>query len=388
MTQPAPPAGPQAVWAANRLALDYAAEAKRLGPPPTPIVDIHAHINGHNAVHIYRRVMDLYGVARVYSQTQLAQAHAVRDALGDRVRFVAIPEYMAENRAHAFTQGFLDNLSVWRHEFGARMMKIWNAPRWRDFVAGTGLEHDLIDLDSPWRLRVADRAVELGMMLMAHIADPDTWFKTKYADSARYLTKDQHYERLERALERYPVPWMIAHMGGSPEDLSRLTGLLERHPKVVLDTSATKWMVRELGAHPRHELLAFLDRFRGRILFGSDIVTLDEHLVAHKDPRRFGAELSSSPHEAFELYASRYWALRTMWETDHQGQSNIADPDLMLVEPDRYDAMSAPPLVGRSLGRERLLALYADSAASTVQAWYDNRPFLPSAPHAPATHRP
>ncbi|MHC4590503.1 MAG: hypothetical protein ACYTAQ_14535 [Planctomycetota bacterium] len=41
--------------------------------------------------------------------------------------------------------------------------------------------------------------------------------------------------------------------------------------------------------------------------------------------------MASSPQEAFDLYASRYWALRTLFETDHVGPSPIADPDLALV---------------------------------------------------------
>ena len=79
---------------ANRFGLDYRAEARdRLGAPVCPIVDAHAHINGARAAQVYKEVCDLYGIERVYSQTQLAEADAVRAVLGDRIRFVAIPEY-------------------------------------------------------------------------------------------------------------------------------------------------------------------------------------------------------------------------------------------------------------------------------------------------------
>ncbi|MEM7623286.1 MAG: hypothetical protein AAF235_08785 [Planctomycetota bacterium] len=362
--------------AANRFAVDYREEAARFGPPPCPIVDGHLHVNGARASEIFGDVMDIFGVKHLMSQSQLSEAAAVRKALGDRISFVAIPEYSSEDRGRAFREGFLENLDVWHGEYGARMVKLWNAPRWRDFARGLGGEDDLIDLDSPWRRRIADRACELGMMMMAHIADPDTWFKTKYADASLYLTKDQHYEALERMLELYPVPWLIAHMGGSPEDLGRLTGLLDRYPRVVLDTSATKWMVRELSKHPRPDLVAFLERFRGRVVFGSDIVTGDEHLrPTNADTPRFGAQLASSEADAFDLYASRYWALRTMFETDYDGESNIADPDLALVEPDRYDAMSAPRLVGRSLPRAMLLDLYSGAFDATIGAWYETGSF-------------
>lgn len=368
-TTPAKTGGPTP---SNRLALDYELEAARLGPPPRPIIDAHAHINGPHAAAIWQRAASSYGVVRVYSQTQLADAPRVRAVLGDAIEFIAIPEYMSENREHAFTKGFVANLDRWHGEFGSRCVKFWAAPRLRDFAETMSDPEAIIPIDGAWRRRVADRAVELGMMLMAHIADPDTWFATKYKDAARYGTKAGQYEGLERMIEAYPVPWLLAHMGGWPEDLNFLSGLLERHPRAVLDTSATKWMVRELSRHPRADLLAFLQRYRGRILFGSDIVTSDEHLRP-TDPasERFGVHLASSQHEAFELYASRYWALRTLFETGYDGESPIADPDLAMVDPDRFDAMSAPRLIGKALPPDLLGVLYHDAATATLQAWFD-----------------
>lgn len=359
--------------AANRLGLDYETEARRLGPPVRPIIDAHAHINGVRAAAIWKRAAELYGVSRVYSQTQLAQAGEIRRVLGDGVEFIAIPEYMSDDREHAFTRGFLDNLDRWHGEFGARCVKFWAAPRLRDFSESMKDPESVVPIDGLWRRKVADRAVELGMMLMAHIADPDTWFATKYADASRYGTKAQQYEGLERMLEAYPVPWLIAHMGGWPEDLCFLSALLGRHPKIVLDTSATKWMVRELSKHPRDEFVGFLKKWEGRILFGSDIVTHDDHLE-RSDPgaQRFAVQLASSEDEAFELYASRYWAGRVMYETDYEGESNIADPDLEMVDPEHCDAMSAPMLRGRSVPGEMLRVLYGGAAEATMQAWFDS----------------
>lgn len=355
--------------AANRLGFDYRREARTtLGAPPVPIIDAHAHINGPAAAAIYKDVCALFGVERVFSQTQLAQAESVRAVLGDKIHFVAVPEYMAEDRKHAHTQGFLDGIRRW-HDLGARMVKFWCAPRGRDYGREMG-EPLITTLDHPWRRRQMELAADLGMAFMAHIADPDTWFATKYADADVYGTKAQQYEALERAAQAYPdVPWLLAHMGGSPEDLGFLDDLLTRYPGFVVDTSATKWMVRELSKRPREELLAFLRKFRGRVLFGSDIVTMDQHLSADDGPRGMGAGASGAD-EAFELYASRYWALRTLFETDYDGESPIADPDLALVEPERYDAMSAPALRGKALPREVLVDLYRTGAEGSVMRWY------------------
>jgi len=356
---------------ANRLGLDYRAESKKLGDPVVPIIDGHAHINGRRAAGVYKEVCDLYGVERVYSQTQLAQADEVKEVLGDRVRFVAIPEYMHEDRAWAFTEGFLENLEKW-HALGARMVKFWGAPRLREYAGAIGLPaEEIVPFDSSWRMKIADRAKELGMGLMVHVADPDTWFATKYRDASIYGTKKDQYESLHRLIERTGMTCLGAHMGGYPEDLGFLSVLLDRHPGLVLDTSATKWMIRELSKHPTDELVGFLEKYQGRVIFGSDIVTHDEHLFStDPDNPGFGNQLASSEREAFDLYASRYWALRTMLETDYRGESNIADPDLEMCDPDRYDAMSSPALHGHGLDESMLKVLYRGACEGTLDVWY------------------
>ena len=114
----------------------------------------------------------------------------------------------------------------------------------------------------------------LGMLFMAHIADPDTWFTTKYTDAARYGTKAQQYRPLERLGAEFTQPWIIAHMGGWPENLAFLDGLLTRRPNFYLDTSATEVdRARTLRA-PAPNCSRSLEKWR-RLLFGSDIVTMD-----------------------------------------------------------------------------------------------------------------
>jgi hypothetical protein len=122
-------------------------------------------------------------------------------------------------------------------------------------------------------------------------------------------------------------------------------------------------MVRELSRHPRQRLVDFLARHRGRVLFGSDIVTTDDHLAPAPDKTEMAAK-ASAPEDAFDLYASRYWALRTLWESDHDGPSPIADPDLALVHPDRHGPMDAPRLRGKRLPGDLLRSLYRDAAVA------------------------
>lgn len=338
-------------------------------PAPAPITDIHLHINGPTACRVYDEVSRLFGIRKVLSQTRLSDAPVVREALGDRVSFVANPNWSQPDKARAFREDFLDHMRIWRRDFGARVVKFWAAPRlWE--VLGFGAT-DVVPLDSPWRMKAADLAMELGMMFMTHVADPDTWFRTKYADASKYRAKPDHYTGLERMLDRYPVPWIGAHMGGWPEDLDFLSGLLSRHPNLYLDTSATKWVVRALGQQPTDRVRAFFERWRGRLMFGSDIVTLEEHMAPRKTPTPTSpmSDLADSPAAAFDLYASRYYALRTMFETSYRGSSPIADPDLMMVEPDKYNPLSSPELRGLSLPPDHLRTLYHDVAESVVYKW-------------------
>ena len=359
----------------NLHGLDYRAEAARLGAPPVPIIDSHSHINGARASRVYLEARRLYGVTVTYTQTRIDQADIVRDALGDSVRFVAVPRWQDKDLGRAHTEGYLEDLAIWRETYGARMAKFWTAPRIREIARDHLGDINALNLDSPWRQRQMQRATDLGMMIMTHIADPDTWFATKYADASTYMAKKDHYIAVERLADRFTQPWLVAHMGGWPENLPFLDGLLSRHPNLHLDTSATKWMVRELSRHPREELLAFLEKHRGRVFFGSDIVTTDDHLrqkneTEMKAPVARYLALASSEDEAFDLYASRYWALRTMFETAYDGESPISDGDLAMVDPGRHTPMSAPRLRGFSLPMDLLRVLYRDGCAAVFEAWW------------------
>ncbi len=358
------PGRPPKPTAANRFRLDYREEAHRMGPPPAPILDAHSHINGDRASAIYREARDLHGVTTTWSMSRLDEAPVVVKNLGDTVRFIAVPNFMSDDRKRAHTDGYLEDIKRWNGEFGAKIVKFWCAPRGVDYGDEVG-DPALLRLDGPSRRKQMELATDLGMMFMAHIADPDTWFKTKYADAQRYGSKAEQYTALEKLGAEYTQPWIIAHMGGWPEDLNFLDGLLTRRDNFYLDSSATKWIVREISRHPRSKVLAFLEKWKGRILFGSDIVTMDAHLSADEGYKGMG-ELSSGPEQAFDLYASRYWALRKLWESDYAGESPIADPDLMLVEPDAYDAMSAPRLTGKSLPPDILKPLYHDATAALL----------------------
>ncbi len=324
---------------ANRLGLDYRAEAGKL-PWTGEIYDVHLHLNDIESARLFFEVADLFNVTRVWTMTPLEQVDALQAEFGSRTQFIAVPNFRDREREDTFTTDFLHRMERFR-EKGSRIVKLWSAPRGRDFSP-----HLL--LDAPIRHEAIKLAQSLGMAIMAHVADPDTWFATKYADATIYGSKASHHEALERMLEQYhEVPWLVAHMGGHPEDLDHLQELLNKFPHLHLDTSATKWMVRELSKHPQR-LKEFIEANPGRILFGTDIVTNKDNMD-------------------FDLYASRFWALRTLMETDYVGLSPIVDPDLHMVDP-TLPEKSVADLRGAAIDPAALHTLYVDAA----QQFYKN----------------
>ncbi len=363
-----PSFGSRPPTAANRFGIDHREAGISLGAPVCPILDFHAHINGEDAAPIWWEAARTFGVSEVYSQIRIQDCAPVRarvEAAGGKVSFISFPEFRHTDRWWAWTAGYLDHIRRFHDEQGTRVIKLWNAPRTFELFEGEQAR-DLIAFDSPWRVRHVELAQELGMGVMVHVADPDSWFATKYKDSAKYKHKHEHYPALERMLDRFEGPWLAAHMGGFAEDLDFLDGMLGRHPNLHLDTSATKWVVRELSRHPLQKVREFFLKWEGRILFGSDIVTVDEHLAPSKEePGKIKhpmADLANSAASAFDLYASRYLALRLLFETDYNGESPIADPDLVMVDPSLPAGLHAPRIQGMNLPASTLKTLYRGAA--------------------------
>jgi len=357
----------------NLFGFDYRQKAAELGPPPLPagvlgVIDAHTHIHGEQAARLYDRVRRMFGVNMTYTMTQLSQAQTVKDVLGESIRFISIPSWGDADKNAAHRHGYLHTIEQFATRFGARMCKIWASPRLREFVPDGAA--DLSDIDSPQRREHCKLAESLGMMFMVHVADPDTWFAAKYRDGGTFGTKAHQYVGLERMLDLFPRPWIAAHMGGWPEDLKFLDSMLTRHPNLHIDTSATKWVVRELSKHPREEVVGFFNKWQGRVLFGTDLVVMEDQLSPQKSLLSAMGDLSSSAEGAFDLYSSRHWALRTMFETLHQGPSPIADPDLHMVDPDRFSKTASPALRGLGLPREVLETLYFGAADRLINRWW------------------
>ncbi len=313
-----------AVSPANRIGIDYqAVPARRIN---VPIVDIHAHVRNVESARLFLEVALRYGVRKVVTMTGIDQVDPLMAEFPDFLEFNAVPNWRAFGVTPEFGQSWMADLASFRQR-GARLCKFWMAPPARE-RNGLTLEHEFLR-------PVIDHALDLGYEFMVHIGDPSVWWRpgAKYADNAKVGTKRDQYSQLESFLMRVSPRRVIgAHMGGTVEDLPFLQSLLDRFPNYFIDTSATKWIVREVAWQPE-EVGAFVTKNAERVLFGSDLVTETKY--------------------DFDHYASRYWSHQMMWESAYRGESPIEDPD----------APNPPLLSGVNLGEDVLRKIYVENAA-------------------------
>ncbi len=279
-------------------------EARATGfttPPPRkvrcPIVDVHTHMTEPARDHELVEAARLYGVTRIVAIVSLDQGLKLVRRYPDEIVVAARPigrDPRGEEPVEDLALGMVHQA----HAHDVRIIKFWFAPRIRDHL-------DFL-LDSPRLDGIFDAIAEHGMGVLVHVSDPDRWFERKY-DPARYGTKADQYPMLEARLRRYPtIPFLAAHMGGDPEHLDHLAALLTLYPNLYLDTSATKWIVRELGRQ-REAAREFFRRWAERICFGTDQVVLKEPDLVR--------------------YTVRYWVHQMFWETDLECESPITDSD-------------------------------------------------------------
>ena len=298
-----------------------------------PIVDAHVHMDDPELSRLLARVAADFGVRVLCGITRLESIDAVRRAVGDAYRPIVRIDQGLVADPDRFTR---ENVRIVREAraLGAIGAKFWFTPR---FLADTHF-----GFDHPAMRPVLETLVELGMPAILHVSDPDCWFDLQYADRARFGAKSDQYEQLEHVLAELPALRIQgAHFGGDPEHLDHLRRLLDTYPNYSLDSSATKWIARELSARPA-EARAFIIERADRILFGSDLVVFAEARPAD--------------------YASRYWVHRWLWEGEGVRPSPIPDP--CATDP------AGPQVRGLALPDDVLARLYADNA----RQWYGIAP--------------
>jgi predicted TIM-barrel fold metal-dependent hydrolase len=289
---PTPPALPAAAVAGPaRPALWH-----RPGYVRRPIVDVHAHLSIYGVDRIEKLLGDV-GIAAIVNLSggsgrddgkQWLLSRILSERLGGRVI----------NLANMDWQGCCD--AAWSTRESGRMRKAATDYGFRGLKISKGLGLGVTDardalvavddvrLDPIWRT-----AADLGWPVAIHIADPKAFWAPPTPDNERYAELSVHpgwswYRRGvpewsamldagERLFARHPKTTFIAvHFGNAAEEPERVAAMLEKLPNVVLDLSAR---IGEVGRHPAEQIRALIERYSGRVLFGTDIGISDDYLM-------------------------------------------------------------------------------------------------------------
>lgn len=155
-------------------------------------------------------------------------------------------------------------------------------------------EGKLLVPDDPRFDPVWQRAGELGIPVLWHVADPIAFFRPTNEYNERWEElfrhpewsfhgKDfpKHQELIDarnRVIAKHKqTTFICAHMADIPEDLKKLGSYLDRYPNMNVEIAAR---VAELGRQPYTARKFFL-KYGDRILFGTDGVPPMSELIPH-----------------------------------------------------------------------------------------------------------
>ena len=293
-----------------------------------PVIDAHVHLTDSPSADHLVRIARRYGVKRLVSVSSLPEALNLGKRHAEMLSFAVWPELSRLGDARTLRR---ENSRLMRQgvKHGAVAVKFWFKPEFN-------YEHGLY-LDDKRLSPLFQEMAELELAALVHIADPDIWFRTRYRDEGKYLSKRDNYAQLEGVLAAHPhLRLVAAHFGGNPEDLTHLGELLGRYANLYIDTSATKWVARELSVRA---VLArnFILKYASRIIFGTDLVTYH------------GGD--------DDYFGSRYYVQQHLWEGKGELVSPIEDGD----------AEGEVRVHGFHLPREVLERIYCDNATKVYR---------------------
>ncbi|MFN9784292.1 MAG: amidohydrolase family protein, partial [Sphingobacteriales bacterium] len=170
-----------------------------------------------------------------------------------------------------------------------------------------------VRVDDPRLNPVWQKCAELKIPVLIHTADPKSFWDPIDKNNERWLELVTHPNRVRG--NDNPVPWedlikeqqtmfannpkttyIAAHFGWLPNDLGRLSQLMDKLPNIVVEFGA---VIAELGRQPKMAK-AFFEKYQDRILFGKDswvpeeystyfrvLETNDEYFPYHKKYHAF-----------------------------------------------------------------------------------------------------
>jgi uncharacterized protein len=147
-----------------------------------------------------------------------------------------------------------------------------------------------IQIDDPRIDPIWAKCGELGIPVLIHSADPKSFWSPMDSTNERWLELKTHAGRMRSDTD--PAPWeqiireqhnvfkrhpktkfINAHMGWYPNDLKKLSTLLDAMPNMYVEIGA---VIAELGRQPR-TAREFMIKYQDRVLFGKDSWQPDEY---------------------------------------------------------------------------------------------------------------
>jgi predicted TIM-barrel fold metal-dependent hydrolase len=251
--------------------------------PKFPVIDYHNHLDAQEPREVLR-IMDECGIERIVNitmhtgETALEMIRKFHSAAPDRFATYGWMDW-GDVQSAGFFKRSVDRLER-LVEQGACGLKIW-----KDLGTTTrDADGSLLRIDDERLHPLYEKAAELRVPIMYHIADPDAFFLPIDATNERYEELaahpewsyyGSHFGKLELLAQRDRViarhrktTFVGAHVAEHPEDLAYVSKLLEANPNLQVDIGAR---CAELGRQPYTARNFFL-KFADRILFGTDLI--------------------------------------------------------------------------------------------------------------------
>jgi len=300
-------------------------------PYDGPLFDAHSHAADESALKLMVGTGRKFGVERALLILHSPQSSRFRELYPGR--FVFAKFFFGNTLLTDDPTGIRNEIASMREQ-GYSVAKMHFAPSWRDRIPEGAKPIPPVN-DGQFDMFFGLLS-DFQVPVVIHIADPDTYYATKYSNSEVYGTKESHIGDFEKRLSRSAhLRFQAAHFGAQPE-LSRLDNLgrmFDTYPNLYVDTGSARWMARELGKDPKRAR-AFVTRYCRRILFGTDC-------VARSLER--------------EYYEGRFLTERLLWET------NVRGVPLPFVDEDTKNS-GGTFINGLSLSRSVLKRIYWENA--------------------------
>ena len=275
--------------AAQSPAADLAPRARPpFVPSDLPRIDVHTHIE----VGALPRAVKLLGAHRIVHLVNLSGGvpggGGLEQTLGEaatvgHASVFTNPDFREIKKGAGYGARIAAKLELAK-KLGARGVKI---------AKGLGLGYTdghgkLIPVDDKGLDPLFEAAGKLGLPIAIHTGDPKAFWLPPTRENERFdelvvhpqwsfygapVSWEDLYAQFERRVARHPRTTFIGvHFGNDPEDPAHVAKMLERHRNLVIDTAARVPEIGRVDAnHDAGRMRAFFEKWRTRILFGTDV---------------------------------------------------------------------------------------------------------------------